>query len=359
MKQKRFLIIGSFLFVLVLMIKFFSADSQRVEQDYSNGIYPFLSTFLRKVFGWIPFSIGDLLYGLIAVWILWKIMVSIRVLILKKATKKSFGTGVLKSIMALLIIYVVFNIFWGINYNRKGISGQLQLRIEKYNDNDLKNINSQLLGKVNSTKQSLLSRHESYPSSKQLFLKVQDAYSILDQTYPFLKYKTRSIKPSLWGWLGNYLGFTGYYNPFTGEAQVNTNLPGFIQPFTACHEVAHQLGYAKEMEANFVGFLAARTSADTLLQYSVYLDLFLYSNRNLYRRDSVAAKTYSKQLIPEVKADLKEWKSFSQRYKNPFEPVFRWLYGKFLERNEQPQGVLSYDEVTGFLIAYYKKFGKI
>jgi hypothetical protein len=79
----------------------------------------------------------------------------------------------------------------------------------------------------------------------------------------------------LWGWLGNYVGFTGYYNPFTGEAQVNTTVPKFLQPFTASHEVAHQLGYAKEMEANFVGYLAASHSTDTLFRYSVYLDLFL------------------------------------------------------------------------------------
>jgi hypothetical protein len=75
--------------------------------------------------------------------------------------------------------------------------------------------------------------------------------------------------------------------------------------------------------------------------------------------DSVAAKNYREQLIPDVKTDLREWKEFNKKYRNPVEPVFRWIYGKYLERNQQPQGVLSYDEVTGFLIAYYKKYGKI
>jgi len=163
----------------------------------------------------------------------------------------------------------------------------------------------------------------------------------------------------LWGWLGNYLGFTGYYNPFTGEAQVNTMFPKFLQPFTTCHEVAHQLGYAKEREANFVGYLAAAASQDTLLQYSVYLDLYMYSNRNLFETDSAAAKEFRKQLVPGVLEDLKEWKAFNKKYRNPVEPVIRWIYGIYLERNQQPQGVLSYDEVTAFLIAYYKKFGRI
>jgi len=113
------------------------------------------------------------------------------------------------------------------------------------------------------------------------------------------------------------------------------------------------------MEANFVGYLAASSSADTLFQYSVYLDLFIYSNRNLYHSDSSSASAYAQQLIPEIKNDLQEWRAFNRRHKNPVEPVIRWIYGKYLENNQQPQGVLSYDEVTSFLIAYYKRFGKI
>ena len=96
-----------------------------------------------------------------------------------------------------------------------------------------------------------------------------------------------------------------------------------------------------------------------LLHYSIYLDMFLYSNRNLSGSDSAAAKTAAKQLLPAVKNDIAEWRNFNRRHRNPFEPVFQWLYGKYLQSNEQPQGVLSYDQVTGFLIAYYKKFGKI
>jgi hypothetical protein len=174
-----------------------------------------------------------------------------------------------------------------------------------------------------------------------------------------MRYEPASLKTSLWGWLGNYSGFTGYYNPFTGEAQVNTTVPKFLQPFIACHEVAHQVGYAKEMEANFVGYLAATASDDTLFHYSVYLDLFTYANRNLFFIDSAAAKLYRKELLPSVVNDLKEWREFTRRHHGPLEPIVRWVYGKYLERNQQPMGILSYDEVTAFIISFYKKFGYI
>jgi hypothetical protein len=220
-------------------------------------------------------------------------------------------------------------------------------------------MNGLLIEKLNASKQVLLATHQPYPSSKNLFEGVRKAYAALGKNYPFLQYKNESLKSSSWGWFGNYAGFTGYYNPFTGEAQVNTTVPKFLQPFISCHEVAHQLGYAKEMEANFVGYLAATSSTDPLFQYSVYLDLFNYANRNLFITDSAAAKGYRNKLIPPVKEDIREWIRFNQRNRSLLEPVVRWGYGLFLQSNEQPQGILSYDEVTGFLIAYYKKIGKI
>ena len=163
----------------------------------------------------------------------------------------------------------------------------------------------------------------------------------------------------MYGLAGNYFGFTGYYNPFTGEAQVNTKVPKFILPYTTTHEIAHQLGYAKEEEANFVGYLTATSSTDTLFHYSAYLDLFVYANRQLFFVDSVAAKDFAKQLIPEVKADIKEWREFLRRHKNPLEPVIRWAYGNYLKANQQPKGMTSYDEVIADLIAFYKKYGRI
>ena len=383
MKLKKSLVFTLVLVVVTVFIHIYSSDSTRVENQYATGIYPAFGRFLRYLFGWFPFSIGDVLYGLIIIWLIWKIVKGIKAItplnyvrsfsknpqggskekilakIKRRLSLQNLGTGLFKTLRFLLIIYIIFNVFWGINYNRVGIAGQLQLKMDKYKLEDLKIINALLVAKTNASKQSLVNGNYKYPSNIQLFKKVQVAYQQAEKVYPFLKYQTVSLKPSMWSWLGNYMGFTGYYNPFTGEAQVNTLVPKFLQPFTTCHEVAHQLGYAKEMEASFVAYLTAVASQDTLLHYSVYLDLFMYSNRNLFETDSIAAKEFTKLLIPVVKTDLQEWKAFNKKHRNTFEPIFRWIYGVYLKQNQQPQGVLSYDEVTGFMIAYYKKYGKI
>lgn len=379
MKLKKSLLFTLVLMALAVLIHIYANYSTAVENQYSTGIYPVFSRFLRYLFGWLPFSVGDVLYGLIILWVIWKIVVGVKGIFKKKPPQspeggskekvgakpvkqvrlQSFVAGVSKTFRILLITYILFNAFWGINYNRVGVAGQLQLKVDKYSLEDLKIMNGLLVTKTNAAKQALVNKNITYPSNNQLFAKVQGAYKEAEKVYPFLKYQPVSVKPSVWSWLGNYMGFTGYYNVFTGEAQVNTLVPKFLQPFTTCHEVAHQLGYAKEMEANFVAYLAATASQDTLLHYSVYLDMFMYSNRNLFMSDSVAAKEFIEILIPAVKDDLKEWRTFNKKHRNPIEPVFRWVYGKYLEGNQQPQGVFSYDEVTGFIIAYYKKYGRI
>ncbi len=359
METIRKLIPNLILLLFAITIHFLSANTIWVEKYYSTGIYPSISASLIFLLGWLPFSVGDVFYGVIAIWLVYKIVQQLRFYRLKKITTAGLHISGLKLFRYLLLIYLLFNILWGINYNRMGIASQLGLSKKIYTPLDLRIIDSMLLNKVNSSKRALLQKKQYSVSTKLLKEGSKDAYERISIRYSFLANHSSSIKPSLWGWLGNYLGFTGYYNPFTGEAQVNTTVPQFLQPFIFCHETAHQIGYAKEDEANFVGYLASITSPDTLFHYSAYLDLFLYTQRNLYKTDSCVVKDFASKLIPEVKADLYEWRQFNKRHKNPVEPIVRWLYSTYLINNQQPAGALSYDEVTGLLIAYYKKFGKI
>lgn len=362
MKPSRKTIVALILVIFCVGIKWFSTDTNRVEMTYSTHFFPVFAAFLRKGLNGFDISIGDILYGSIVAWLIYKIGRILFFSFNKRQTgelKLKITQNIYTIFIFLCGVYIIFNLFWGINYNRRGIAWQLGLPELKYTGEELKEMNCLLILKMNAAKNELLKTNRVYPGKKELFKGVANAFEQVEKKYPFLQYKNPSIKSSLWGWFGNYAGFTGYYNPFTGEAQVNTSVPKFLQAFTSCHEVAHQLGYAKEMEANFVGYLAASSSSDPLFNYSVYLDLFTYANRNLFMTDSLSAKLYRKELITPVKEDIKEWALFNKKHRSVLEPIVRWGYGIFLQSNEQPQGLLSYDEVTGFIIAYYKKFGKI
>ena len=348
-----------FIVVAIILIKIFSANSLWVEQTYSTRIYTFFSQILRILFGWIPFSLGDIFYFLAACVVLWKVIKNIRWLFKRELTKKLALHKILNLLKILAYVYIIFYLFWGINYDRKGIAYQLQLTDIRYDSSDLLAIQNLLLQKVNTTKSFLVLKDEKYPSTKDLIKKAKSSYDEAHKIFPFLTYHHLSVKSSMYGTLGDYLGFTGYYNPFTGEAQINTTVPEMLRPYIATHEMAHQLGYAKENEANFVGYLAAVNSNDTLFHYSTYLDLFLYANREVYYFDSLASQKALKQLTPPVKKDILELRRFNLAHQTIFEPLINWMYGNFLKLNNQPKGMHSYNAVVGMLIAYYKKYGKI
>jgi Protein of unknown function (DUF3810) len=347
------------LIIAALLIKFASTQPLWVEENYSNGIYPTISNFQRALFGWIPFSFGDLFYGFLIIVVLYKSGQFIKYLIKKKINRQYLLAGLKQIIFFFLFIYVFFYSLWGLNYNRNGIAYQLNIEIKKYQVSDIDTVAGILLERLNNYAGAVnLDQRDSINKKKTLFDKAAEAYRYAATQYPFLKYDPQSLKPSLYSYLGNYFGFQGYYNPFSGEGQVNTTIPKFLEPFVSTHEVGHQLGYAKESEANFVGFLACKSYPNNAFRYSMYFDMFLYTAGELWQKDSTLANKYEEKLHPQVMKDIEEYKAFFRKYKNPIEPVISWMYDGFLQANNQPDGKKTYNMVVAYLVAYYKKNGK-
>lgn len=347
------------LVIIAVAIKTFSLYPQAVEKYYSQGIYPFIVIILRTLLGWIPFSVGDILYGLAVLYLLRGLVKLVRRL-LQRTTNRQYWMAVgKKTLVIVLWVYILFNGLWGLNYNRQGIAKQVGIEVTKYTAEEVETVLDLTIQKLHQVEQPAAARRDSFHKKQFLFRQAVIGYQSVLNRFSFLKYSRPSVKPSLYSYLGNYLGYTGYYNPFSGEAQVNTTVPLVLLPFTTTHEIGHQLGFAKEHEANFAGFLAARTSPDAAVQYSVYFDLYIYAARNLDLRDTAQVRALYDRLPQLAKNDLKELREFYKKYENPIEPIIRSLYGQYLKANEQPQGILSYDEVIAWIVAYYRKYGEI
>jgi hypothetical protein len=346
------------LIVLSILVKWASWYPGWVERNYSLGIYPWIAKVQRVLFGWVSFSVGDLFYAFLILVILFKTFQLFRTIYRKKFNRGYFISGLQQVIFFFLFIYVFFNLLWGLNYNRRGIAYQLNLDVKQYSLEDLDTLTRALHRKVNFyagtvTKNS----RDSFDRKKTLFDGAVKAYEAAAKQYPFLTYKPHSLKPSFYSYLGNYLGFQGYYNPFTGEGQVNTTVPRFLEPFVTTHEIAHQLGYARENEANFVGFIACRYYEENTFRYSVYYDMYNYAVGEIFRRDTILGKRFQDSLHQQVRNDQREFRDFYRKYKNPVEPIVMWGYGQFLKANNQPAGKRSYNEVVAWLVAYYKRYG--
>ncbi|GAC1423292.1 MAG: DUF3810 domain-containing protein [Flavisolibacter sp.] len=343
---------------LCLIIRLFSSNSHVVENYYSLGIYPYLARSLRFLFGWIPFSLGDIFYVSFFFWVLYRLLVYFTKRKFQNWDKLLAWAKVKKLLNFILTLYIIFNLFWGLNYNRLGISPQLQLKVLPYSTQDLTLLAGLLQLRINEAGQRVDSLQRSRSNkSASLIKEATSAYQKARDSFPFLKYQYVSVKPSMISHIGQYLGFTGYYNPFTGEAQLKTTVPVFLKPFILTHEIAHQLGYAKENEANFVAYLACKNDLDNQTRYSAYFEMNLYALADLRTRDSSLVKKLKLNWNSRVRNDYADLIHYFKETENPIEPIIMGAYDQFLKMNNQPKGNKSYNEVIAWLIAYMKKYG--
>jgi len=307
-------------------------------------------------------------YGLAVVYlIIWLIKGIIRIY-KKEYTRERFFAFLFKLVKFVLWTYIIFKLLWGLNYSRLGIAYQLNISKNEYSKEEVTLLTNQLIDKVNECRRQLKDTSLPVIPLDTIYREAFRSYQTISAEYDFLNYRNRSVKSSLFNGMGDYLGFSGYYNPFTGEAQLRTDIPRVLIPFIACHEMAHQLGYASESEANFVGYLAASSSKDVYFRYSVYNDLFSYAQGEeimLYgkAKDFKAFEsviTYNREHLDTlVKKDRRAIREFFYKRRNHISPAVSGLYDQYLKMNKQLEGVNSYNEVIGWLIAYQKKYGKL
>ena len=320
-----------------------------MEKYYSTSVYVYLSRLFRFLFGWVPFSFGDILYIVLGILIIRFFIKSIR--------QRKFP--IIKIIGVLSIAYFCFHFFWGLNYYRLPLYKTLEIKELKYSTDDLEIFTNQLIEKANNL-QLKITKNDTVKvivpfSKKEIYQNVKNGYVKLSKEYPKFTYKNKSLKNSLISLPMTYLGTSGYLNPFTGEAQVNSLNPSVSYASTSCHEVAHQIGYAAENEANFIGFLSSINNDNIYFQYSGYYMGLRYALNDLYRRDKEKYKKAIEKVNNGILKNMKESHDFWQSYQNAIEPYTKRMYDLFLKVNKQKEGIKSYNLMVGMLINYNKE----
>ncbi|CAM1363478.1 DUF3810 domain-containing protein [Tenacibaculum xiamenense] len=351
--SKKAIFLAILLPIQYFLVQFLSQKPVWIEKYYSTSIFPFISKVLRILLGWIPFSFGDVI-GFILLFLLLKSLYQ-----LIRTKFKNFLSKSITFIAYLSVIYFCFYAFWALNYFREPLAKKLDLQQSNYTT-------EQLL-KTTDTIVSLLNRSH-LDITKNDTLKVEVPYSISDiydlapngfnevaKTYPEFKYSYPSIKSSIVSTFQSYNGTSGYINPITGEAQVNSLIPKTGYPATTCHEMAHQIGWAAENDANFIGFLTSVNNKDLYFKYAGYRMAYQYCIRELFKRDKELAKSLKEKVNKGVYKDYKDSYKFWKSYENPIEPYLKKGYNSYLKANNQTKGISSYSYVVDLLIAYFEK----
>lgn len=344
------------LLVQIILVKVLSCFPHFVEKYYSNGLYIYISKFLRIIFGWIPFSIGDIGYSII-IFVIIKWIKKNRI-----GFFKNYKTHGLSIVSFLSVLYFAFHLLWGLNYYRLSMAEKLQVKTE-YSFAELENITQQLIIKTNAIQFEITQDSDKKVvlpfDHSALYEKSLKGYELIPKPLCFVSYQYKSIKSSVFSFPLSFMGFGGYLNPFTNEAQVNHLKPIVNAPATTCHEMAHQTGLASESECNFIGFITAKANKNKYFQYSAYQFALAYCLSNLESQKTGSSKNYLKKINKGVLENFEENKMFWENYQSWINKFFKVFYHNFLKLNQQKDGLEGYSNFIGLLINYNLKHHEI
>ncbi len=315
---------------------------------YDKYIFYPLQSLRIALLGWVPFSVGDVVYVAGGAALLYTVVRWVYYLVKFREHKKRLAVSVLDTVNAALFAYLFFIVGWGANYSKRPLHEYWGMDSPVYKTREERRAaDSAMLIAYNDF---LVRRLNVFaPQYRNLSLKEVNARSkAFYQHYTDSKVKMHGldVKPSMFGYFMERVAVDGYYNPFTGEGQVSRRLPGFVLPFVVSHEMAHQAGIAAEGDANLMAYALGTRSADPSFNYSAYLNIWLYANSRLFRRDSVRAKQFEAQLNKLTKAHLDTLEELSKKFDNEASRYSTEFYDNYLKMQHQKEGIRSYGNVV-------------
>lgn len=290
------------------------------------------------LFAGIPMALGDGIYMLLVLIILCFVLM----VVLRKRNKNArvlWGIGI--------GFHLFYQLFWGIVYHTPPVDSMPEPTVYEavkvarkliYQANRIREKlpkDLETTGRIHDFSQAVLGAQASIPRSFQKYSPIA----------------SKSVKPSLFSPVLSYVGVLGYYNPFTAEANINTHQPATMLPFTISHEMAHQMGHARESDANFIGYLLSIHSKDATLEYSALSFAIRYLLRYIAQENEKTAKYLENTLSEIIREDMRKEKAFFQRYSGWTNDMFSALNDWFLKSNQQ-DGIITYSYATALIIRY-------
>ncbi|WP_165000302.1 DUF3810 domain-containing protein [Anaerophilus nitritogenes] len=360
-KSEKFLIISILLFIINLSIRFIAPFHPLwIENHYSNGLYKITSSILNFFSNIFDFSIGEYIFIFLILFILYKVVVFIKKIIAQKENRKYIILSFfISAFVSINIIYFLFITLWGLNYYRLPFSEIANLPVSSHSVKDLENLCITLTNRANILRTKIYQNNHGVMTlkneSKYLLKEADTGYSLASNIYPVLKGKYALPKEIYFSNALSWMGISGIYSVFTGEANINKDVPDCMIPSTICHEMAHQRGFAREDEANYISYITCSLHPDEDFQYSGVLLALIHSMNTLYTYDQQKYMQIRSTYSIGVKKDLENLHEFWQQYKGPIERTSSKFNDAYLKSNQQADGIHSYGRMVDLLLAETKQ----
>ena len=337
---------------------------------YSQAVYPVLSSVVGFLPSLVRFSVAEWVTALFLLFCVGYLVSCVRTLVVSKGARLMAAyRGAMGVVAICCVVYFLFTALCGLNYYRYTFTEHAGYDVEEA-DADPAQRQEELVALTTSLADDLgqarallgddADLFEAEPGQFERYAQESvEAMRKLAEQYPVLERPLYSPpKPVLASELMSYANIGGMFFPFTMESNINVDNPSFAIPWAMAHELAHQCGFMREDEANFIAYLACKESDDALMRYSGYLLAYDNAISALRKVDPEAASAIASGLSAAVQRDLAQRAEHWAKYEGPVQDVSNAANDTYLKANNQTDGMRSYGRMVDLLLAEQRAEGE-
>lgn len=330
---------------------------------------------MGRLCSFLPFSAAELCWAVLVVFCIWYVGRTVYFLVCPppetpakegsagppqgEVRRRSRGAVLwrraLGGMVTALAVYTGYTVLWGLVYYGPTFEQQAGIAARPVSVEELEATMRFFRDKINET--APLTEHAApgvlTGDTDAIFRAADSLYDALEQRYPFLGGSAVRPKQMVFSRVMSWINFTGFFFPFTGEANLNVDSPECLLPATIAHELAHVRGIAPEQTANFVAILACDTCGDALYAYSGYLLGYIHLSNALYSASYNRWLAVAQGLCETASEDLRANNAYWRQFDSPVSEAADSAYSGFLQSYDQELGSRSYGAVVDLLVAYY------
>jgi hypothetical protein len=326
-----------------------------VENFYARSVYPRVARTLSHLTGSLYFSAGEAMVVLFFLLLL----SALALLVYRLARRHGEWRAHLlascrRALWCVAAFAFVFMLVFGLNYQRPPLVEMLGYDQRHANADELDVMTRAVVEGVNRNYEEAHAAGYTTPDTPRVFEILRESYAREAELSSFAVGGFGPPKAVYFSGALTRLGISGMYFPFTGEPNFNADAPDFERPFSIAHEMAHQRGFARESEANFVAFLVCTHANDPLVRYSGYRQGFGVAFE-LYKLDPAKARAILNELSAGYREDSRRSALFWAAARGRAGALSMRLNDLYLKANRVKSGTKNYGEMTALLIGYYLK----
>ncbi len=340
---------------------FASLAPEMVESLYSQTAYYYLARFLSGINKFFPVAAGELLVVGIVLWYLvWTVWYLRHVFRRESSFLDMLKVMFLQWAWLFVVGFALFLFMWGLNYQRLPIEERMDLERRAEGREEAISVGRRIVEGINrnfTTRDASAATGVSQMTvSQPVMLKsIENAFQLETMLGRASQGGFSDPKPLLLSGAATWLDIRGVYIPFTGEATYNEKLMDCDLPFHIAHIKAHQRGFAREDEANFIAFVVCIKSNEPYVRYSGYLHGMKVLDF-LAKSDMQDVQALRAMIVPGAMADIQARETFGARSKSPvLSGISDGAINIYLRANRIRGGLKNFVEDTPLIVNYMLK----